>query len=62
MEEARKNLSCHRIAALGHLYHEIDCLNESFPRVNRGDAFRTQTLMHIIYKYEWARTAEEEVM
>lgn len=37
-------------------------LNELFSKVKRGDAFRTQTLMRIVGKYERSRTAEDEVM
>jgi hypothetical protein len=62
MEEARKRNSCNRIAALGFLYHEVARLNEQFPKVKRGDQFHTQALMKIVAKYEWSRTAEEEMM
>jgi hypothetical protein len=62
MEDARKKNNCNRIAALGFLYHEVARLNEQFPKVKRGDQFRTQTLMRIFEKYEWSRTAEEGVM
>jgi hypothetical protein len=62
MEEARKWNSSNRIAALGFLNHEVARLNAQFPKVKRGDQFRTQTLMKIVEKYEWSRTAEEEVM
>lgn len=58
----RQKQTCSRIAALGVLYHEVARLNEQFPTGKRGDAFRTQTLMRIVEKYEWSRTAEEKVM
>jgi hypothetical protein len=62
MEDARKKNNCNRIAALGFLYHEVQRLNEQFPKVKRGDQFCTQTLMRIVDKYEWSPTAEEGVM
>jgi hypothetical protein len=62
LEEARKKKNCNRIAALGYLYHEVARLNEQFPKVKRGEQFRTQTLMKIVERYEWSRTAAEEVM
>lgn len=62
MEEIMKRKSCSRVAALGVLYHEVSRLNEQFPKVKRGAAFKTQTLMKIVERYEWSRTAEEEVM
>ena len=62
MEEIRKKHECNRISALGVLYHEVSRLNEQFPKIKRGDSFRTQTLMKIVEKYEWSRTTEEEVM
>lgn len=37
-------------------------MNEQFPKVKRGAAFKTQKFMKIVDKYEWSRTAEEEIM
>lgn len=62
IEDTMKKHNCSRVAALGILYHEVARLNEQFPKVKRGNAFKTQTLMKIVERYEWSRTAEEEVM
>jgi hypothetical protein len=62
MEDAKKKNNCNHNAALGFLYHKVARLNEQFPKVKRGDQFRTQTLMRIVEKYEWSRTAEEGVV
>jgi hypothetical protein len=61
LKEVKKK-NCNRISALGYIYHEVARLNEQFPKVKRGEQFRTQTLMKIVERYEWSRTAEEEVM
>lgn len=62
MEDIRTKHNCSRIAALGNLYHEVSRLNQKFLKVKRGDEFRTQTLMKVVEKYEWSKTAEEDVM
>lgn len=62
IEDIIKKQSCSRISALGFLYHEVAHLNEQFPNVKRGNAFKTQTLMKIAERYEWSRSAEEEVV
>jgi hypothetical protein len=62
IEDVRKKKCCNRIAPMGDLYHEVARLNDQFPKVKRGDQFKTQTLIKIEEKHEWSRSAEEEVM
>lgn len=62
VENIRKKNSCGRIAALGTLYHEVSRLNAQFPKLKRGEAFKVNTLMKIVERYIWSRTAEEDVM
>lgn len=61
MEETMNKHSCSRIAALGVLYHEVSRLNDQFPKMKQGEAFKTQTLMKIVEKYEWYRSADEDL-
>lgn len=48
MEDTMRKHSCSRIAVLRILYHEVAHLNEQFPKVKKGSAFKTQTLMKIV--------------
>jgi hypothetical protein len=45
IKDMRKKKCCNRIAALRVLYHEVARLNDQFPKVQRDDQFKTQTLM-----------------
>ena len=62
MEDTMRKHSCSRVPALDLLYHEVSPLNGQFQKVKRGDAFKRQNLMKIVERYEWSRTAEEDVM
>lgn len=50
------------VAALKIFYHEVSRLNEQYPQVKHGAAFRTQSLKKIVKRYIWSHTTEEEVM
>lgn len=62
VEDTMKKHSCSHVGAPGLLYHEVAHLNEQFPKVKRGNEFKTKTLMKIVECYEWSRKAEGEVM
>ena len=55
-------MSCSGVAALRTLHHEVSLLNDQFPKEKRGDVFKINTLMKIVDRYVWSRSAEEGVM
>lgn len=62
MRKPQKSPNCSCTAAPGSLYHEITGLNRQFPKFKRGNDVKKQTPMIIVEKYEWSRSAEENVL
>lgn len=61
MEEMMRKNNCGCVGSFGSLHHEVNHLIEQFPKVKRKDAFRTQTFMKIVEKYEYSHSAGDDV-